>query len=105
MIENDRKSKETLKKNPNYVGDPSYILNRTSEIELINGVQKSPIEVQMYVESMNAMDSAYFQQAYDKVVSSVGMSTECKDICPNCNEEVIFDLPFNSEFFRPTFDI
>lgn len=101
----ERKAKEILKKYPEYVGDPSYILNRAAQIVSINGEEMNPIDVQKYVEEMNAMDSAYFRQAYDKIVEKVGMSTECSDICSECGEELLFDLPFNSEFFRPTFDL
>lgn len=100
----ERRSKEILRDHPDYVGDPSYILTMASEIKSINGEDKLPIEVQMYVEQMSAMDSAYFQQAYNKLTNKVGMNTVCHDVCDHCGEELSFGLPFNSEFFRPTFD-
>ena len=60
--------------------------------------------IKSYVEKMPAMDSAYLKQAYDKAIGNVGMSPICHEECPHCNEEMFFNLPFNSEFFRPTFD-
>lgn len=103
-INNEKKAKDLLSKSPDYEGDPSYIFNMASKIVSINGEEKSPIEVQMYVEKMQAMDSAYFNQAYSRIVNQVGMSTQISEACPHCGEVVEFNLPFNSEFFRPTFD-
>ena len=103
-INNEKRAKEILDKNPNYIGDPMYVLSRVSQIVNINGEKKSAIEREMYVDAMDAMDSAYFRQAYDKHVDGVGMSTTCTDTCTSCGEDLEFNLPFNSEFFRPTFD-
>lgn len=103
-INNDKRAKEILSKSPDYVGNPEYILRRASQIVSINGEEKTPIEIEMYVEKMLAMDSAYFNQAYNKIVDEVGMSTLCTDTCSACGEELKFGLPFDSEFFRPTFD-
>ena len=69
-IANDKKSKDILKDHPDYIGDPSYILNIASQIASVNNEEMLPIEIQMYVEKMNAMDSAYFFQAYNKVTAS-----------------------------------
>lgn len=101
---NERRAKEILKDHPDYIGDPDYILSRTSQIAMVNSEELVPIGLQMYVEKMTAMDSAYFQQAYNKAVNGYGLEMNAKDVCPHCNEEVEFSLPFNSEFFRPTFD-
>lgn len=103
-INNEKKAKEILRKSPDYMGDPLYILNRVSQIVSINGEEKTPIEIQMYVEGMSAMDSAYFSQIYNKITEGVGMKTVCTDYCSSCGEELVFNLPFNSEFFRPTYD-
>lgn len=103
-INNEKKAKEILSRNPDYVGDPQYILSRVSQIVAINGEEKTPPETQRYVEGMDAMDSAYFGQAYDHAAGDLGLVTLCKGSCSSCGEELTFGLPFNSEFFRPTFD-
>lgn len=103
-ISNERKAKEILKKSPEYVGDPSYILNIASKIKQVNGEPLTNLEAQLYVERLNAMDSAYLRAAYDKITGGVGLNTICHETCPSCGEELEFGLPFNSEFFRPTFD-
>lgn len=104
-ITNDKKAQDILKKSPEYVGDPNYILTRCSQIVTINGEERLPYDIETYVEDMDAMDSAYFTQAYDKIVNEFGMNTDCFDVCSSCGEELEFGLPFSAEFFRPTFDI
>lgn len=103
-INNEKKVKDTLSKSPDYVGSPERIFNLVSKIVSVNGEAKSPIEMQMYVEEMQAIDSVYLDQAYSKIVNKVGMKTLCSEVCPSCGDPLEFDLPFNSEFFRPTFD-
>lgn len=104
-IRNDKKAQDLLKRNPEYQGDPSYIFNLASQIVGINGEKLPAKEIEMYVERMTGLDSAYFQQATAKKVDTLGMDTECHEVCSSCGTELIFTLPFNSEFFRPTFDI
>lgn len=103
LINIERKSKEILDKSPEYQGDPSYILNIVSEIYAIGEEEKLPYEIEMYVEDMPAMDSAYLDQKYRAETSELGLSTECEGTC-SCGEELVFNLPFTGEFFRPTFD-
>jgi predicted RNA-binding Zn-ribbon protein involved in translation (DUF1610 family) len=105
IMANEKKAQETLRKNPEYVGDPSYITGIASQITGINGERIHSKEVELYVEKMSAMDSAYLQQVIASKTESLGMDTECHDVCTSCGNELRFALPFNSEFFRPTFDI
>lgn len=104
LMENEKRAKEILKNHPDYVGDPDYILNMVSKIKAINGEAQPQAMVQMYIEKLNSLDASYFQQAYDNIVGNIGMSTRCESTCPDCGEDLEFILPFNSEFFRPTFD-
>lgn len=104
-INNERKAKEILSKYPEYEGDPNYLLGIASEIVAINGDKMNDIAISQYVENMLAMDSAYLSQAYNKKTSNVGLTTTCRGTCSSCGEELVFSLPFNSEFFRPTFDL
>lgn len=103
-INNEKRAKEILERSPDYVGDPLYILNKASQIVTIDGEEVTPVEAEMFVENMQAMDSAYFSQMYDHIVGDVGMDTVCTDVCSSCGEEMKFNLPMNSEFFRPTYD-
>lgn len=104
-ISSDKKVKDFKEKNPDFDGDPTEIFTLASRIVTINGESKTPIELQMYVEDMSPLDSAYLNQAYNKIVNPIGMNTLCHETCPSCGEDIEFNLPFTSEFFRPTFDI
>lgn len=105
-INNEKRAKEILSKSPDYIGSPMGILSMCSRIVSVNGdTSMTPIDLQMYVESLPAMDSAYFTQAYNKATENVGLETLCTDTCTGCGEELKFELPFDSEFFRPTFDL
>lgn len=101
----DKRSREILDKHPDYKGDPSYILNRAAQIVSINGETKTPIEIEIYVEQMAAMDSAYFSQVYNKITDDIGLEMVCSGTCSACGTELRSALPLNSEFFRPTYDI
>ncbi len=103
-IKIDRKVREILRDNPDYQGSPEYILNLQSEILSVNGEEALPVELDMYVEKMSAMDSAYFNQKYNEKVNGIGLEIGLEETCENCGELINFTLPFNSEFFRPTFD-
>lgn len=104
QINMEKRAKEILDKYPDYQGDPEYILGIAAQIVSINGETKTPPEIEKYVEQMPAMDSAYYFQAYQRVSKDVGLNTLCTGTCSACGEELKFSLPFNSEFFRPTFD-
>jgi hypothetical protein len=103
-IRNEKAAKDILRQHPDYQGDPSYIQEIASKIVTVNQEDIQPA-TEMYVERMSALDSAYFFQAYNSKVNRIGMTTTCQGTCEGCGEELVFDLPFNSEFFRPTFDI
>lgn len=104
MIANEQRSNEILKLHPDYDGDPSYLLDLSSRIVTVNGESKIQAELQIYIENLPAMDSNYLRQACAHFSGDLGLNTDCKSICPRCNEEIDFNLPFSSEFFRPTFD-
>lgn len=104
VMKNDRKAKDILREHPDYIGDPKYILDKASQIVSVNGETLMQPEAQLYVEKMDALDSAYFDQAYNHKTNGIGLDMTCTETCENCGESIKFDLPFNSEFFRPTFD-
>ena len=103
-IADERKAKDILRDYPDYVGDPEYILKKVSRIVRVNGDELLPPILKSYVEEMQALDSTYFDQAYDHYTGDYGMDITCHDVCSSCGGSIDFALPFNSEFFRPTFD-
>ena len=103
-IADERKAKDILRDYPDYIGDPEYILKRVSQIVKVNGDEVPPALLKTYVEEMQALDSAYFAQAYEHAIGNYGLETTCHEVCSSCGESFDYALPFNSEFFRPTFD-
>ena len=102
-IRNEKRSQETLKRFPEYVGSPLYIYDMASQIVGINGEAVQPKEAELYVEHMEGLDSAYFQQATEIKTLDIGLDSNCHAEC-ECGYELNFPLPYDEQFFRPTFD-
>jgi hypothetical protein len=95
--------RKTLDKYPDYVGDPSMILEWNYKIETINGEKpKSTLEIQKYVESMHAHDFHCMCDSYADKISNVGLNKNQTIVCPHCGQTTEYALPVNEEFFRPT---
>lgn len=97
-------AKRILTKFPSYVGDPEFIIRWKYIIKTVNGEVVPSKDIQKYIESMHAKDSAYLSSKYEAVVNSIGLDLSRLDICPECGEEVQYTLPVTTEFFRPRFD-
>ena len=93
-IFSDRKAKEILRDYPDYIGDPEYILRKVSQISLVNDEELPGALLKTYVEDKQALDSAYFAQAYEKITDEYGMAVLCKESCESCGEPFEFNLPF-----------
>lgn len=97
-----QKSRQIRKKNPDYEGDPAYLLRLQRMILKINGESVEPHKLEKYVEQMPALDSRYLLNKYDSV--KLGLDLSLVHTCTECDSEFSYILPFNDEFFRPTFD-
>lgn len=105
-IENiESESKRILTKFPNYEGDPSEVLNYIYKIRTVNGEKLPYSQLKQYVETMTANDSIYLDQAYTEAIGKYGIDTDITFECPHCGETFIRNMPMNSEFFRPRFNI
>lgn len=99
-----KEAKRIKNKNPNYVGDPEFILNYQYQIIAINGKDDlKPFEKRQYVESMHARDLRYLDSNYVDKTAGYGLDTAIFELCPHCEGEITFDLPVTEEFFRPTY--
>lgn len=86
------------------VSEIEYILRMIRYIKSVNGTDARDMNIQSFVESLHARDSAYFWAFINKKFDC-GLATTTPITCSSCNE--MFDLPFeiNSEFFRPKFEL
>ena len=104
-LEIDKEVQEILTKNPNYVGDPGYLLEMQKRIITVNGEPIDPIMCKMYVENMTGMDSDYYHRKIDNIKYGVtkGGIIDCNfkdDPINPCNGKAIFGVQSNEEFFR-----
>lgn len=98
----ENRSKEILRKNPNYEGDPTYILTIMALIDTVNGEKLPESKKQKYVEDMLMADANYLRHSADKV--KIGVDTHCTATCKHCKNPFPFLLPFTQEFLGPSID-
>lgn len=98
----EREAKRIKSKNPQYVGDPEFILTYRYKIVSINNDINVPSLIQEYVENMNARDLRYFDSRYEKY-EDFGLNLDLTQTCSICGKDYDYRLPVTSEFFRPTY--
>lgn len=99
----ERDCRRILKKYPDYVGDPEFIIKWLYRITKVNGEEISSAEIRGYIEKMHAHDNAYLEDKYEDEVSKYGMDLDMFEICPSCGADLEFRLPITGEFFRPRY--
>lgn len=99
----DSESTKIKLKSPEYVGDPAYLLRFEYQIATINGEKPTKMDLKKYVQSITGRDSAYHQHQYGKIAGA-GIVNQVSIECPECGSVDTYMLPFNGEFFRPTYD-
>lgn len=102
-IKIEREAKRIRSKNPDYVGDPEFILAYQYKIVTINGEDVPPYKIQPYVENLHARDMRFFDSKYNAIVDNLGMDLDMVEECNHCGRDIEFNLPVTDEFFRPTY--
>lgn len=102
-IKIEREAKRIRSKNPNYEGDPEFILAYQYKIVTVNGDPVPPYKIQKYVETLHARDMRFFDSKYNAVVDGLGMDLARVDECSHCGRDIEYNLPVTDEFFRPTY--
>lgn len=96
----ENRAKELLKKNPDYVGDATYVFTLMAVIDTVNGEKLADAKKQKYVEKLVMADANFIKNTVDSL--KLGVNTHCDSECPNCKNTFPFLLPFTSEFLGPT---
>lgn len=105
MIDIEKQVELIRSKNPNYVGDPQFMLEMYRRIVTVNGNPIDFVEAESYVDNMIAMDSAYYHDEVDK--NDFGVVRLNVIDCENpkgCDGIAYWVLLPNKQFFRPCFD-
>lgn len=103
-IDIDRKAKEILSRDLNYVGKPEFELEMLHRIVTINGEEVDSIMGTKYVQHMTSMDVEYFHDFIDKDFYGVLKTgrTDCVNTVEGekCAGKAIYFVRANDEFFR-----
>lgn len=95
--------KRVMAKMPNYEGDPDLILKYDYIITAINGESIEPYKIKEYIEKLHARDFRFLESKYEEKENSYGLDLYMIEKCVKCQGDVEFNLPINSEFFRPKY--
>lgn len=98
----DRYAKKFAKQFNLNFREVEYTCRMAKFIQTINGESVKFTEARDYVEEMPSLDSAKFWTVINKI--DIGVDTRSEVLCHSCGEEFDFDMPINSEFFRPVIE-
>lgn len=98
----DRYAKKFAKQFNLNFREVEYTCRMAKFIQTINGESVKFTEARDYVEDMPSLDSAKFWTVINKI--DIGVDTRSEVLCHSCGEEFDFDMPINSEFFRPVIE-
>ena len=106
-IDIEKQAQTILAKDPNYIGNPRYLLEMQRRIVSVNGEQLDYITAEDYVDHMIGMDSDYYHYYVDKDLDDFGVvrmnMTECQNPM-GCDGTAIWMLRPDKEFFRAVID-
>lgn len=83
-------------------GDPSYVYRLSKHIVTINGEDRGPVKTLDYAEEMHGRDTQQIWTAIRKHDFGIGLLLDMT--CPSCGHQVKRRMPFDREFFHPSYD-
>lgn len=102
-IDIEKQKELLLAKNPDYIGDPTYMLEMYRRICQVNGKDIDILEAEEYVKSMIAMDSQMYHDNIEKTYGVIRMGfTECTNP-KGCDGHPWWVLQADREFFRSVY--
>lgn len=105
MLDNiNARAKEIIKKNPDVVGDPSYLLTIKALINSVDGVVLNEAKLESFIRTLPMRDTNTLIQFADKLNRKVGLDNEIHCHCSQCNNDIDTTFRITSEFFGPTID-
>lgn len=100
----DMKIKEFRKKNPEADYDPTTLITLQEVIETVNGNKLKYVELETYLNNLNARDANYILNRVIKSSKMIGLDTIANVSCASCGGDIITYFQFGPEFFRPVDD-
>lgn len=98
------KSKEMLKKNPDFVGDPAFLFTIEEMLVTIDGTTPPKFKLQPFIEKLPMMDTNYIVKSALKLNSSFGLDSGLEHVCSRCGLDYTGNFRTTAEFFGPSID-
>lgn len=95
------KAKEIRKKSPEYIGDPAFLLNIESMIELINGKKPDPTKISEWVRNLPMIDTNHIINCAQKLNERIGLNNKLDITCDLCGLDYKSPFRIGQDFFRP----
>ena len=98
------RKRDIIKKNPDMLVDPGYLLTLCSFIKSVDGQILREDQIESFVRKMAMKDANYLTNKAQELNDRIGLNTnfECK--CKHCGYEMMSTFRFTPEFFIPTID-
>lgn len=99
-----KRKKDIIKRNPDLLVDPGFLLTICSYIKSIDGQILREDQIESFVRKLPMKDANYLMSKAQEFNEKVGLNTnfECK--CKHCGYEMVSTFLFTPEFFRPSVD-
>ena len=96
------RKKDIMKKNPDLLVDPGYLLTLCSYVKSINGQILREDQIESFVRKLPMMDANYIINKAQELNDRIGLNTNFDCKCKHCGYEMVSTFRFTPEFFRPT---
>ena len=97
----DAKVKEAKRKDKvDY--DPTAFITLQQTIELVDNMKLGYIELENFINQLNAKDAIFILNKINKVNSFIGLDTSLDVTCSTCGGDIKTFFRFGPEFFRPS---
>lgn len=99
-----KRKKDLLKKNPESLVDPSFLLTLMSVIDTVDDKKLNEVQLEKFVRNLPMRDANILLQKAIKLNESVGLKTDFECKCKHCGFEMTSSFRITPEFYGPTID-
>ena len=84
--------------------DPRPVIKLQNEIDTVDGLKLSYIELEDFINNLSARDYNFIDNKIEKLNNMIGLDTGIDTTCKYCGGRIKTFFRFGPEFFRPTND-
>lgn len=97
-------SKELLRREPNFVGDPSVLVTLELMIDTIDGEVPPRFKLRPFIEKLPMRDTNFILKSALKLNNLFGLESGLNHTCSRCGLDYTGNFRTTSEFFGPSID-